>query len=112
VLGASGIAPVEAIFNRGPFPASGGLDLVNANSWSRSEPAIIGSHPSMRMIIDMSNFANNQTVIPTGQSGHPFNPHYDDQMPLWLAGEYHPMLFDRAAVEAVAADTLILQPAP
>ncbi|MBK8985232.1 MAG: penicillin acylase family protein [Chloroflexi bacterium] len=112
VLGASGIAPVEAILNRGPFPVAGGLDLVNANNWSRSTPAIVRSHPSMRMIIDMSNFANNQSVIPTGQSGHPFNAHYDDQMPLWLAGQYHPMVFARAEVETAVTDLLVLRPSP
>jgi penicillin G amidase len=110
VLGASGVAPIEGLFNRGPFPVAGGADLVNANNWRRSEPALVRAHPSMRMIIDMSNFAANQAVLPTGQSGHTNSPHYDDQMPLWLVGEYHPMLFDRAEVEAAATNHLILRP--
>ena len=58
----------------------------------------------------MSDFDASQTVIPTGQSGHPFNPHYDDQIELWLNGQYHPMRFSREAVEAAAVDHLILQP--
>ena len=110
ILGASGVAPIEAIFNRGPYPAAGGSDLVNATSWRRSEPALVRAYPSMRMIVDMSDFEANQTVIPSGQSGHPFNPHYDDQIPLWLNGEYHPMLWSEAAVQAAAVDTLVLQP--
>ena len=110
VLGASGVAPVEAIFNRGPYALDGGSDLVNATSWQRSDPAIVVSHPSMRMIVDMSDFEANQSVIPTGQSGHPYHLHYDDQMPLWLNGQYHTMLWSRDVVEAAAVDTLILQP--
>jgi penicillin amidase len=110
VLGNSGVAPLEAIFNRGPHPLDGGSDLVNANSWRRREPAVVVSHPSMRMIVDMSDYEANQSVIPTGQSGHPYHPHYEDQMPLWLSGEYHPMLWSREAVMNAAVDTLVLVP--
>ena len=53
-----------------------------------------------------------RSVIPTGNSGHPYNEHYDDQMPLYLNGQYHPMLFGREAVEVAAVEHLILQPQP
>ena len=65
----------------------------------------------MRMIVDMADFDATQTVIPTGQSGHPYNPHYDDMIQLWLNGEYRPLWFSRDAVNAAATDTLILRPA-
>ena len=109
-LGESGIGPIESLVNRGPFPADGGSDLVNANNWSWAEPAAVRSHPSMRMIVDMSDFDASRWVIPTGQSGHPFNTHYDDQIELWLNGEYLPMRSSRAAVEDAAVDHLLLQP--
>ena len=109
-LGESGIGPIESLVNRGPFPADGGSDLVNASGWSWDEPAAIRSHPSMRMIVDMSDFDASRWVIPTGQSGHPFNAHYDDQIELWLNGEYLPMRSSRAAVEDAAVDHLVLQP--
>lgn len=98
------------LVNRGPFPTDGGTDLVNASSWRWSDPAVVRGHPSMRMLVDMSNFDASRTIIPTGQSGHPFHEHYDDMIELWLNGEYHPMLFDRTTVEAAAADHLLLQP--
>ena len=109
-LGESGIGPIESLVNRGPFPADGGSDLVNANNWSWAEPAAVRSHPSMRMIVDMSDFDASRWVIPTGQSGHPFNAHYDDQIELWLNGQYLPMRSSRAAVEEAAVDHLVLQP--
>ena len=109
-LGESGIGPIESLVNRGPFPADGGSDLVNANNWSWAEPAAVRSHPSMRMIVDMSDFDASRWVIPTGQSGHPFNAHYDDQIELWLNGQYLPMRSSQAAVEAAAIDHLVLQP--
>ena len=110
ILGASGVAPIEAIFNRGAYPVDGGSDLVNATNWQRSEPALVSWYPSMRMIVDMGDFDASQTVLPTGQSGHPYSPHYDDQIPLWLNGELHPMIWSQEAVTAAAVDTLILQP--
>ena len=109
-LGESGIGPIESIVNRGPFPVDGGSDLVNANNWSWDEPAVVRSHPSMRVIIDLSDFDASRWVIPTGQSGHPYHRNYDDQIALWLNGEYFPMRSSRAAVEAAAEDHLILQP--
>ena len=109
-LGESGIGPIEGIVNRGPFPVDGGSDLVNANNWSWNEPAAVRSHPSMRLIVDLSDFDDSRWVIPTGQSGHPYHPNYDDQIDLWLSGEYLPMLSSRAAVEAAAEDVMILQP--
>ncbi len=112
ILGASGIAPIEAIFNRGPFAVDSGRDLVNAQSWSNQNPAVVESHASQRMLVDLSNLDNSLSVIPTGNSGHPYNEHYDDQMALYLTGQYHPMPFSREAVEAAAVEHLILQPQP
>lgn len=110
-LGQSGVGPIENIVNRGPFPADGGRDLVNASGWSWGNPAQVTGHPSMRMIVDFSDFDASQSVIPTGQSGHPYHEHYDDQIELWLNGEYHPMLFSREVVEDAAASHLTLEPA-
>jgi penicillin amidase len=109
-LGQSGIGMLERIVNRGPFPADGSNTTVNANGWSWDDPAVIRGHPSMRMIIDLSDFDASRGVHPTGQSGHPFHPHYDDMIPLWLDGEYHPMLFSQAAVEGAADSHLVLRP--
>ncbi|MCA9970038.1 MAG: penicillin acylase family protein [Anaerolineales bacterium] len=110
VLGQSGISLIESIFNRGPFPVDGGNSIVNAASWSRGNPAEMGSGVSMRMIVDMADLEASRTIHPTGQSGHAFHPHYDDMIDLWRNGEYHPMRFGREAVEAAAVDTLVLQP--
>jgi penicillin amidase len=110
-VGLSGIGLMESVVNRGPFPADGGNGIVNATGWSRSDPAAIVAHPSMRMIVDMSDLDASLSIIPTGQSGHPYHEHYDDEIELWLNGEFHSMLIGREAIEAAAKDLLILQPA-
>lgn len=109
-LGESGIAAIEALVNRGPFPADGGRTTVNANSWSPNNPARITSHPSMRMIIDLSDFDASQAVIPTGQSGHPGHRHYASEIALWLNGQYHPLWWERETVEENSVEHLVLKP--
>ena len=109
-LGESGIGPVESLVNRGPFPADGGSSIVNANSWSWSEPAAVTGHVSMRMLVDMSDFNASEWVIPTGQSGHPYHPNYDDQIELWLNGGYLPMVWGEEVVRETAVNHLILTP--
>lgn len=109
-LGQSGIAVVEWLVNRGPFPVAGSSRTVNANSWSWDNPAEVRGHPSMRMIVDLSDFDASRGVHPTGQSGHPFHRHYDDLIEMWLDGEYHPMWFSREAINEAAVDHLVLQP--
>jgi penicillin amidase len=109
-LGASNIALLKTLVNRGPFPADGGSSIVNAAGWRWAKPAEIVSIASMRMIVDMSDMDASRVVIPTGQSGHPFHPHYEDLIPLWLDGEYQELWFSQEAVEAAAVDELILQP--
>lgn len=109
-LGQSGIGLIEKLVNRGPFAVDGGSDIVNAASWSWEEPAVVGWLPSMRMIVDLSDLDASKATQTTGQSGHPGHRHYDDMIELWANGNYHPMLFGRDAVEANAAQLLILQP--
>lgn len=109
-LGESGIGPIEAIFNRGPVAVSGGSEEVNSTAWSVNDPYDVRSLPSMRQIIDLSDLSNSLMIHATGQSGHPYNPHYDDMIDPWRRIEYHSALFERAAVEDAARQHLTLRP--
>lgn len=110
-LGQSGVAPIEAIFNRGPLSVDGGTAIVNATSWGNvAEGYAVTSVPSMREIIDLGDLTASLTMHTTGQSGHPYNRHYDDMLNPWADVEYHPMLWDRADVEANADAHLTLTP--
>ncbi|PWH18937.1 MAG: penicillin acylase family protein [Anaerolineae bacterium] len=97
-FGQSGIAPLEALFNRGPFPSSGGTSIVNATGWDTSLGYFVIWVPSMRMIVDLSDLNNSLTVHTTGQSGHAFHPHYIDMADLWRTIQYYPMWWKEEAV--------------
>jgi penicillin G amidase len=114
-LGSSGVAPIEAIFNRGPYRTSGGGSIVNATSWNAAETDPTKAYqvawlPSERMIVDMSNLSASLSTNTTGESGHAFHPNYDDQIDLWRTIQYHPMLWDEQQVQSEAKAHLVLTP--
>ncbi|WP_337000702.1 MULTISPECIES: penicillin acylase family protein [unclassified Microbacterium] len=110
-LGSSGIAPVEALFNRGPFPVSGGASVVNATGWELGVSYATTTVPSMRMVVDLSDFDASTWIHLTGASGHAFHEHYTAQTADWAAGVQKPWAFSAKAVKAAVVDTLVLTPA-
>lgn len=109
-LGKSGIGPVEKIFNRGPYPIDSGPSEVNQEAWDPKKPFEVTHYPSMRLIIDMGDIAGAVSVIPTGESGHPGNRHYDDFIELWRKVEYHPALWNPEAIRRSGGGKLMLLP--
>jgi len=113
-LGGSGVPPIEALFNRGPFRTGGGSNIVNATGWDASEPApdayTTSSYPSERAIYDMANLNNSIAIHTTGQSGHAYHPHYDDMTPMWANIEYYPMWWNEQSVISDAEGHLVLKP--
>lgn len=109
-FGESGISPLEAIFNRGPFPTGGGSSIVNATGWDISLGYSVTWLPSMRMIVDLSDLNNSLTVHTTGQSGHAFHPHYIDMAELWSTLQYYPMGWEESSLQQNAEGHLRLIP--
>jgi penicillin amidase len=94
--------------NRGPFPMKGDPFTILV---SRPMPDQGRAYSAgYRQILDLGDWKNCISVIPTGQSGHFRSPHYDDQIPLWVDGRYHPMLFYSEDVETYAEGKLFLIP--
>ncbi|WP_417512229.1 penicillin acylase family protein [Microbacterium sp.] len=110
-LGSSGIAPIEALFNRGPYPVGGGASVVNATGWSIGESYATTTVPSMRMVIDLADFDSSSWNHLTGASGHAFHQHYVDQTEDWAAGIQTVWAFSPDAVAEATVDTLVLTPA-
>jgi penicillin amidase len=110
-LGASGIAPIEALFNRGPIDTAGGSGIVNATGWTPSEGFEVTWVPSMRQVVDLANFDNSTWVNLTGNSGHAFNPNYGDQVDAWQSGAQFPWAWSAEATDQAEEATLTLTPA-
>ncbi len=103
--------PLDRVFNRGPFPWGGDANTVSQASAPPDNPT---ANPifiaSLRMAIEMSDPPVLRFVLPGGQSGNPFSPHYDDQLPHWLAGTYIPLHWTPEDIEAHRRYTLVLTP--
>jgi penicillin amidase len=66
--------------------------------------------PSFRMVLDVGKWDESRAVNFPGQSGRWDDEHYKDLAPLWLNGEYFPLLYSRDAVEKATARRLRLEP--
>ena len=95
--------------NVGPLPRQGGEYTPNQSGY-RTEDFRQTSGPSFRIIVDVGNWDNSRAVNHPGQSGNPDSPHYRDLAPLWLRGEYFPLLHSRKAIEQAAEARIRLVP--
>ncbi|MEU5865693.1 penicillin acylase family protein [Nonomuraea sp. NPDC047529] len=109
-LGTSGLAPVEALFNRGPFAVPGNKDAVNATGWNVQKGYGVTAVPSMRMVVDLSDLDKSRWINLTGASGHAFHDNYWDQAESWARGDLLPMYSKPESVKNAATHTLTLTP--
>ncbi len=93
----------------GPFPEGGGAYTPNQNTYRTSDFRQTNG-PSFRVVIDVGNWDNSRAVNYPGQSGDPHSLHYRDLAPLWLKGDYFPLLYTRPAIEAATESRIQLQP--
>ena len=110
LLGESGIPILTNIVNIGPVEAGGSSFAINSTDWGFGDDFTIGSYPSMRMVVDLSNFDNSLTVLPSGQSGHVMSKYYDDQVDNWISNNMYPLYFSREQVELNQKDYMFLRP--
>jgi penicillin amidase len=62
------------------------------------------------MVIDLSDLGASTAVNSTGQSGHAFHPHYEDQLDDWADGDHRPMRWTREQITSEGAEVLTLIP--
>ena len=111
VLGGDDVPGViRGLFNAGPYPVGGSYSTVNATSWDASIGYEVTAAPSMRMVVDLGDLDASRWVNQTGNSGHPFSSHYDDQIDAWLEGRTFAWPSSRKAVVNSTEDVLRLVP--
>jgi penicillin G amidase len=89
--------------NVGPVPQAGMKTTVK-----QTTPTV---GPSMRMVVDFSDFENSVQNITLGESGEVMSPYYKDQFEAWYHGRSFPMLYSERAVEKNTRHLLELEPA-
>lgn len=110
LLGEAGIPILTGLVNIGPVETSGSNFAINSTDWGFRDDFTIGSYPSMRMVVDLSNLDNSRTVLPSGQSGHVMSKYYDDQVDNWIENDMYANYFSREIVELNQKDLMYLRP--
>ena len=110
LLGEAGIPILTGLVNIGPVETSGSNFSINSTDWGFGDDFTIGSYPSMRMVVDLSNLDNSRTVLPSGQSGHVMSKYYDDQVDNWIENDMYQNYFSRELVELNQKDLMYLRP--
>ena len=102
--------PLKSKLTHGPLPMPGSAFTLCAHTFRMDDFALTNG-PSFRMVCDVGAWDNSLVINSPGQSGDPDSPHYNDLFPLWAEGDYVPMLWTRAAVEAATEQVIQLTPA-
>ncbi len=98
-------------YRRGPYEVAGSATSIAAfgAQWQDGRQDIVYG-PSMRWIVDWQTPQHAFAMLPGGQSGHPVDPHYSDQVEPFLAGELHLAPWSEEAIQDAAVSTSYLTP--
>lgn len=103
---------IGRLFSRGPFPVAGASTTVAAFPSTLPDTARpVTAGPSMRWVAVVGDGDRSLAVLPGGQSGHPFDRHYDDQLSLYLHGRMHATAWSETKIRRTTVSTLRLLPA-
>jgi penicillin amidase len=86
--------------NVGPFEINGGNEVINNQLYQLNDSGIysVTAGPSSRRIIDFSDIESSMGMIPTGQSGNPFSPFYDNLAEKFIDNEFVKLLMNSSEI--------------
>ncbi len=102
----SGRGDLAALLDHGGLPVKGDMTTVCNTGFGGAWEARSGAN--YRLIADFSERPGLWAGDASSQSGHPGSPHYRDQLPAWIAGEYHWITMDDAMATLTTATRLTL----
>ncbi|WP_231938570.1 penicillin acylase family protein [Arthrobacter sp. B6] len=97
------VLPLHALNDHGPrglapsVPATGLSGDTGCVLSAESLPGVTDRSfrgPVARYVWDLADRAASRWVVPFGASGHPDDPHFASQLPLWAAGDLIPVITD------------------
>jgi penicillin amidase len=103
------VESLRPYFNIGPFAVNGTREVINNLMFPYDSTGYykVSAGPSTRRIIDFSNIEESMSILPTGQSGNPFSPHYDDQAELYIQGKFRKMMLNEQEIREKSQSILI-----
>ena len=93
--------PLNLLFNLGPYGVNGGFNAVNKIMSHQGDHTYkVSSLPSTRRLINLGDQKNSFSILPSGNSGHFQSDHYDDQLDLFLNGEYRKLNYTSTQIQS------------
>lgn len=106
-----GRAPLDKVFNLGPFPWGGDACTVGQAAVNLADPMANSFFvASLRMVVDVGEWEESRFILPSGQSGNPLSPHYADQFDLWRSGKGISIAWLPDSIDKIAQTALRLAP--
>ncbi|MCH7412196.1 penicillin acylase family protein [Belliella sp. R4-6] len=104
--------PLDRIFNVKASSVPANEESINKLAFDLNGDGVyyVKSGPAMRIIIDFANVEASESVLPTGQSGNVFSPHYSDQAELFATGQYRPQLMNESQIKNSPSGILRFSP--
>jgi len=93
----------------GPFPVGGSRSTV-MNAGYRMSDFRVTTGASVRLLIDVGAWDNALCINAPGQSGDPRSAHYADLLEPWAQGQYVPLVYSAARVDAETVHRIDLIP--
>jgi penicillin amidase len=106
----SRIEQIRPMLTLGPFPSPGDGTSINMGFYRYSNPYEHTIGASVRFIVDLGSWQTSGFILPPGQSGHLFSPHFRDQLDLWQSGQR--IRISMTENELQSEPILILEPTP
>jgi penicillin G amidase len=93
--------PLDKIFNVQAPAVAANEESVNKLPFTLNADGIykVNSGPAMRIVLDFADVEASESILPTGQSGNLFSPHYADQADMYATGKYRPMLMNEEVIK-------------
>ncbi len=99
---------LAGLLSIGPLPAPGDGTTLNLGFYRHSHPFRQTVGASLRFVAEMGDTEHAEFILPSGQSGHPWSPHYSNQSTLWREGRRLILRGGDRRIEA--REDLVLQP--
>lgn len=102
-----------SLWSGGTRPFGGDINtVVQAQGSSTGARNRVRIAPGYRQVLDLADWDAAVFMHPTGNSGIPGHPRYDDCIEEYVVGTYRPLLFNEPALRAAAEATLTLEREP
>jgi penicillin amidase len=97
-------------FELGPFPYGGGLHTVRAAAFDPLDPFEVRVASTVRLAFAADSLDQGLAALAPGQSEHPEQRHFSDQLPGWLSGRATLLATSPLLVEETSVARLELEP--